>query len=143
MAPAGRGAQGKYGTEPFFPNHVIRQGILLCLLFALLVFLASFFPPPMHPKADPFDTPQDVRPEWYFLAAHRFLRLAENLSFLGAWAPKMLGILAQGLGAMVLWFLPFWDTNPERHPARRPTAIRVGIGLVFFFLGMTIWGYFS
>jgi quinol-cytochrome oxidoreductase complex cytochrome b subunit len=44
---------------------------------------------------------------------------------------------------MVLWFLPFWDRNPERHPDQRPTAIRVGIALVFIFLIMTVWGYFS
>lgn len=133
----------RYGSEPFFPHHVIRQAIQFAVLFALLVLLASFVPPRMHPEADPFDTPAHVKPDWYFLAAHQFLKAAEALSFLGSWAPKILGILAQGLLAMVIWFLPFWDANPDRHPARRPTAIRVGIGMVFFFLVMTVWGAFS
>jgi len=122
---------------------VIRQGIQLAVVLALLVLLASLVPPPMPPRADPFHTPPDVKPQWYFLGAHQFLKLAERLAFLGSWAPRVLGILAQGLAALALWFLPFWDTNPERHPARRPTAIRAGVALVFLFLIMTIWGYFS
>ncbi|MCL5965669.1 MAG: hypothetical protein M1550_00340 [Deltaproteobacteria bacterium] len=143
MTPSGGDARDRYGSEPFFPHHVIRQAIQLAVLSALLVLLSSLFPPPMPPEADPFNTPANIKPEWYFLAAHQFLKAAEALSFLGAWAPKVLGILAQGFLGMAVWFLPFWDTNPERHPARRPTAIRVGIGMVFFFLVMTVWGYFS
>jgi quinol-cytochrome oxidoreductase complex cytochrome b subunit len=133
----------KYGSEPFFPNHVLRQAIQFVLLFALLILLSSLVPAPMLPKADPFETPEYVKPAWYFLGAYQFLKISEKLAFLGPWAPKVIGVLAQGLGAMVLWFLPFWDRNPERHPDRRPTAIRIGIALVFFFLIMTIWGYFS
>lgn len=136
-------AYGKYGSEPFFPNHVLRQLIQFVILFALLILLASLAPGPILPKADPFDTPADIKPEWYFLSAYQFLKVAEKLSFLGPWAPIVLGVLFQGLGAMAVWFLPFWDRNPERHPSRRPTAIRAGITVTFFLLILTIWGYFS
>ena len=141
--PEPRARHDQYGSEPFFPNHVIRQSIQLVLLFALLILLSSLSPAPMLPQADPFDTPEYVKPAWYFLGAYQFLKVSEKLSFLGPWAPKVIGVLAQGLGAMVIWFLPFWDRNPERHPYRRPTAIRAGIACVFFFLIMTVWGYFS
>ncbi|MBI5419241.1 MAG: hypothetical protein HZA60_04055 [Deltaproteobacteria bacterium] len=136
-------AYRKYGSEPFFPHHILRQLIQVAILFAILILLSSLAPAPMPPKADPFDTPEHVKPEWYFLAAHQFLKVAEKLSFLGQWAPKVLGVLAQGLGAMVVWFLPFWDRNPERHPSKRPMAVRIGIATVFSFLAMTIWGYLS
>lgn len=141
--PEPRARHEKYGSEPFFPNHVIRQTIQFALLFALLILLSSLSPAPMLPQADPFDTPEHVKPAWYFLGAYQFLKISEKLSFLGPWAPKVVGVLAQGLVAMVIWFLPFWDRNPERHPYRRPTAIRAGIACVFFFLIMTVWGYFS
>ena len=141
--PEPRERYDRYGSEPFFPNHVIRQSILFVLLFALLILLSSLVPAPMLPKADPFDTPEYVKPAWYFLGAYQFLKVSEKLGFLGPWAPKVIGILAQGLRAMVLWFLPCWGRTPERHPYRRPTAIRAGIAFVFFFLIMTIWGYFS
>jgi ubiquinol-cytochrome c reductase cytochrome b subunit len=140
---SGRENNGKYGSEPFYPNHVLRQLVQVAVVFALLVLLSSLAPVPMLPKADPFDTPARVKPEWYFLGAYQFLKLAEKLSFLGPWAPKVIGVLAQGLGAMAIWFLPFWDRNPSRHPSGRPTAIRLGIAAVFFFLAMTVWGYFS
>jgi len=136
-------AYNKYGSEPFFPNHVLRQVTQFVVLLALLILLSYLAPAPMPPKADPFNTPEHVRPDWYFLAAHQFLKLAEMLSFLGPWAPKMVGVLAQGLGAMVIWFLPFWDRNPERHPSRRPSAIRIGISVVFVSLIMMLWGHFS
>lgn len=133
----------KYGSEPFYPNHVLRQMIQLAILFALLILLASLVPGPILPKADPFETPANVKPEWWFLSAYQFLKVAENLSFLGAWAPTVLGVLFQGLGALAVWFLPFWDRNAERHPSNRPRAIRAGIAVTFFLLAMTIWGSFS
>jgi ubiquinol-cytochrome c reductase cytochrome b subunit len=136
-------AYRKYGSEPFYPNHVLRQLIQLVILFALLILLASLVPGPILPKADTFDTPPNVKPEWWFLSAYQFLKVTESLSFLGAWAPAVLGVLCQGLGALAVWFLPFWDRNPERHPSRRPRAIRAGIAVTFFLLAMTIWGYFS
>ncbi len=132
-----------YGSEPFYPHHVTRQLILAVLTVAVLVLLASLVPPPPYPAADPFTTPERVKPEWYFLSAYQFLQAAETLSPLGEWAPRILGVLVQGLGALALWFLPYWDTNPERHPARRPTAMRAGIALVFAFLILTVWGYLS
>jgi ubiquinol-cytochrome c reductase cytochrome b subunit len=138
-----RDAYRKYGSEPFFPHHVLRQLIQLAILFALLILLASLAPGPILPKADPFETPANVKPEWWFLSAYQFLKVTERLSFLGAWGPMVLGVLFQGLGALAVWFLPFWDRNPERHPSKRPTAIRIGIAATFFLLAMTVWGYFS
>lgn len=133
----------KYGSEPFFPHHVLRQLIQFAMIFALLILLASLAPGPILPKADPFDTPADVKPEWYFLAAYQFLKVTEKLSFLGQWAPTVIGVLCQGLGALAVWFLPFWDRSPERHPSRRPMAVKGGIAVTFFLLILTVWGYFS
>ena len=136
-------AYGKYGSEPFFPHHVLRQVVQFTVLFALLILLSYLAPAPLSPKADPFESPENIKPDWFFLAAHQFLKMADKLSFMGAWAPKVFGVLAQGVGALAVWFLPFWDRNPERHPSRRPLAIRIGIAMVFFFLVMTLWGHFS
>ena len=133
----------KYGSEPFYSNHVLRQLIQLVILFALLILLASLAPGPILPKADPFETPANVKPEWWFLSAYQFIKAAESLSFLGAWGPTILGVLFQGLGALAVWFLPFWDRSEERHPSMRPRAIRAGIAVTFFLLAMTVWGYFS
>lgn len=133
----------KYGSEPFYPNHILKQLVLICLLMALLVFLAAFFPPPYLPKADPYVTPEHIKPEWYFLAAYQFLKAADKLQFIGMWAPKIIGILAQGVIGLLLFFLPFIDRNPSVRPSERPYALRIGITLAILYIIFTAWGYFS
>ena len=129
--------------DPFFPHHMLEQGVVVFLTLAVLITLVMFFPAPMEPPADPFDTPAHIKPEWYFLAAYQALKVAEYTSFLGAWAPKILGILAQGIGMGLLVLLPFLDRNPERHPRRRPLVISVGILTIIMLAILTIWGKVS
>ena len=51
MAPQEpRRREDKYGSEPFFPNHVLRQAIQFVLLFALLILLSSRIPPRCCPR---------------------------------------------------------------------------------------------
>ncbi len=115
------------GSIPFFPNHFFKEVIVMCIVAAVLVVLTTFFPAPMEEPADPFVTPTHLKPEWYFLANYKFLQLAEYLSFLGSWAPKLLGVLGQMVFILILMFFPFFDKNPERHPKRRPVMISVGL----------------
>lgn len=129
--------------HPFFPHHMVVQLIQFLCVFALLIVLSTLIPAPMEPKADPFTTPEHIKPEWYFLAAYQFLKIAEKLSFLGKWAPKLVGVLGQGLGILLLFSIPFIDRNPERHPAKRKLAILAGICGVLLFIVFTIWGKYS
>lgn len=129
--------------EPFFPHHMLEQGMMVFLTLAVLVTLVMFFPAPMEPPADPFETPEHIKPEWYFLAAYQSLKVAEYTAFLGAWAPKILGILAQGAGMALLILLPFLDRNPERHPRKRPVVISLGILAIIMLAVLTIWGKVS
>jgi len=129
--------------EPFFPHHVLAQSMMIFLTLAALIALVMFFPAPMEPPADPFETPEHIKPEWYFLAAYQSLKVAEYTSFLGAWAPKVLGILAQGAGMALLILLPFLDKNPERHPRKRPIVIGLGILALIMLAVLTIWGKVS
>lgn len=129
--------------HPFFPHHMVVQLIQILLVFGLLVTLTTLIPAPMEPKADPFTTPEHIKPEWYFLAAYQFLKVAEKLSFLGPWAPKLVGVLGQGIAILLLFSVPFIDRNPERRPSRRKFAILAGILGVVLFVIFTIWGKYS
>ena len=51
---------------PFFPNHMLKEIVMMCAILAVISILAVFFPAPMEEKADPFTTPLDIKPEWYF-----------------------------------------------------------------------------
>jgi ubiquinol-cytochrome c reductase cytochrome b subunit len=127
----------------FFPDHVVEQIIICLFIFVLLITLATMFPPKLDEMADPFDTPAHIKPEWYFLAAYQFLIIAEKLSFLGAWAPKMLGIFGQGAAIMLLFLIPYIDRNPERSYAKRVFAMTAGVIAVIGAIALTIWGHFS
>jgi ubiquinol-cytochrome c reductase cytochrome b subunit len=129
--------------EPFFPHHMLEQTMMVLIAFAVLIVLVMLWPAPMEPPADPFETPEHIKPEWYFLAAYQSLKVAEYTSFLGAWAPKILGILAQGVGMMLLVLLPFLDRSPERHPKKRPIVFGIGILAIIMTAALTFWGYFS
>lgn len=129
--------------EPFFPHHMLEQGMMIFVAMAVLIALVMFFPAPMEPPADPFETPEHIKPEWYFLAAYQSLKVAEYTSFLGAWAPKIMGILAQGVGMLLLILLPFLDKGPERHPKKRPLVVGIGILTIIMLAVLTIWGMVS
>lgn len=128
---------------PFFPNHLLKEVIVAFLLIALLLVMATYLPAPMEPPADPFTTPEHIKPEWYFLAAYQGLKAAEYLGFLGQWAPKVLGVFGQGLVMLLLVIFPFIDRNPERNPKKRKFAIFLGISGMIGFIFLTIWGYVS
>ncbi len=126
---------------PFFPNHMLKELVMMCAILAVISILAVFLPAPMEEKADPFITPQHIKPEWYFLAGYMSLTFAEKLAFLGAWAPKVIGVLAQGLVVLFLFVFPFFDKNPDRNPRKRPIAMTLGAIFLLSFVFLTILGH--
>jgi quinol-cytochrome oxidoreductase complex cytochrome b subunit len=126
---------------PFFPHHFLKEVIVMCIVAAVLIILTTFFPAPMEEPADPFVTPTHLKPEWYFLANYKVLQLAEYLSVIGSWAPKIVGVLTQILVILVLMFFPFFDKNPERHPKKRPFIISLGLVFIVVYGILVYLGY--
>lgn len=118
---------------PFFPNHFLKEVIVAYLLFGVILTLAVFLPFPFHEKANPFQTPEGIKPEWYFLAGYQFLK----------YVPKILGILGIGLALVVLFLVPFIEKSPERHPSKRKTARRIGWAIIILALFFSLLGYLS
>ena len=57
--------------------------VYLIVMFAIISFVpALFIPADANTPADPFNTPEHIRPEWYFLAPYEMLKLIPN-RFLG------------------------------------------------------------
>ncbi len=127
----------------FFPHHVMEQVIICGVILMILITISTLFPAHLGEKADPFNTPEHIKPEWYFLAAYYSLRAAEYLDFLGAWAPKILGIVAQGAAVTVLLAVPFLDQGgPERRASKRPIAMALGAAGAAIFIAFTLLGHF-
>lgn len=118
------------GGKPFFPNHVMKELIVVLLVFASMIVLVVYVPLPLHEKANPFETPVGVKPEWYFLPMYQVLK----------YFPELVGIIGTGFVMIGLFLLPFLDRSPERHPARRPVATTLGILFVCIAIMLALLG---
>lgn len=131
-------------ARPFWPHHLMLEVIWALFMVALVFTLTTFVSAPQEPPADPFTTPEHIKPEWYFLAAYQWLKVCEGLKFLGEWAPKTIGVLSQGAAIAVLFLAPWIDRNKtERSPRKRPIAMAIFILSILGFVGFTIWGHYS
>jgi quinol-cytochrome oxidoreductase complex cytochrome b subunit len=129
-------------TIPFFPNYIILEVIVSYLVLALLIVLASLLPVGLEEKADPFSTPQHIKPEWYFLWIYQFIKVPPLIIGPGVLA-GMAGIFIPAIGILLLTILPFLDRKPERHPRDRKLAMAITALIVVFFVAISIWGWYS
>ncbi|MBI4671497.1 MAG: hypothetical protein HY741_07505 [Chloroflexi bacterium] len=125
---------------PFWPHYVLSEFIAWYVMLGILITLSALFPAGLEEQADAFKTPAHVKPEWYFLAVYQFLKVASIFSFLGAEAPKLIGVIAPGIGMALLALLPFIDRGPKRPARRRPLMLLLVIVIVLVFIGLTVWG---
>ena len=132
--------QGKpLKTMKFVPNFLLRDLIGWVLAIGVLAALAALFPWELGEKADPFaSAPAGIRPEWYFLFMFQTLKLipAKIWIFDG----EVIGILAFGLGGLLLLIVPFLD-RPSPGRKSNPAFTIAGVLVVLFMVAMTIYGY--
>jgi ubiquinol-cytochrome c reductase cytochrome b subunit len=129
-------------TIPFFPNYVILEVIVSFVVLAALIVLATLLPVGLEDKADPFSTPQHIKPEWYFLWIYQFIKVPPRIIGPGVLA-ELAGILIPAIGILLLILLPFLDRKPERHPRRRKLAMAITILILAGFVALSIWGRYS
>ncbi|MBI4606347.1 MAG: cytochrome b N-terminal domain-containing protein [Planctomycetes bacterium] len=142
-----RGALDLKGSEPFFPRQVYRELLVLNLGFALLVTAAVYFPWELGEPASP-QTPQGIKPEWYFLPVYQFLKYFDESLY--AYFPflqhfeeglglstELLGICCVNLVALLAFLLPVLDRGKHRRMSRRPIF---GTLALLVLLGVTLLG---
>ncbi|MBI3813429.1 MAG: CBS domain-containing protein [Nitrospinae bacterium] len=129
--------------EPFWPNHAIKNAMVMLVCLGILMTIATFSPAPMESKADPFSTPEHIKPHWYFLFSYQLLKAAEVFKSIHIELPKLIGVLGQGVIIFFILLLPFLDKNPERVYRKRAVAISIGIFITLLVVILTIWGYIS
>jgi ubiquinol-cytochrome c reductase cytochrome b subunit len=129
-------------TIPFFPNYIILEVIVSFIVLAALIVLASVLPTGLEERADPFSTPQHIKPEWYFLWIYQFIKVPPIVVGSGVLA-ELLGIFIPAIGILLLILLPFLDRKPERHPRQRKIAMAVTVLILALFVYLSIWGRYS
>lgn len=112
---------------PFFPHHVVKEGIVFYFLLGILITLCILMPFDLGEKADPLQTPHAIKPEWYFLPMYQVLK----------YFPKLTGIFVTSLAPLLLFLWPFLDRSKERHPLKRPVSMTIGVLVV---LSLVVFG---
>jgi cytochrome b6-f complex subunit 4 len=119
-----------YG-EPAWPNDLLYI-FPVCILGALAccIGLAVLEPTPLGQRADPFATPLEILPEWYFFPTFNMLRVIPN---------KLLGVLSMAAVPVGLITVPLFENgNIYQNPFRRTGAIWVFLfgGIFAFWMGI-------
>ncbi len=128
--------QRPFFFEPLVPHSLVHR--LQAVTAALMVlFFCVFFMQGtiMRDKApaDPLDTPEVIRPEWYFMAAYQVLEEMPSESA---------GLLAVLAAALLVLFLPVVDKKRSpREPRRRPVYILLVAVAVILFVMLAVRGY--
>jgi cytochrome b6-f complex subunit 4 len=117
-AKLAQGMGHNYYGEPAWPNDLLYTFPIVILgTFGLCLGLAVLDPSIMGEPADPFATPLEILPEWYFYPVFQILRVVPN---------KLLGIAAMAGIPLGLMFVPFIESvNKFQNPFRRPVATAV------------------
>jgi ubiquinol-cytochrome c reductase cytochrome b subunit len=121
---------------PFYPDFVSKEVfmviIYLIVMFALISLMpALFIPHDARIAADPLNTPEHIRPEWYFLAPYEMLKLIPN---------RFLGIALQLVLVMVFIFWPLMDKSEKTNILKRPLMLATFLGTIVVWIVLTIWG---
>ncbi len=132
--PDGRVAEEDLDPErPFWPVQVLRELPLVYLLLGIGATLAVLAVPETATPADPFSTPEGIKPEWYFLPNYQLFK----------YIPTWLGLLVTALGGIAVITLPWWDRSPLRRLPRRPVARWVVVGTAVGMVGLGALGALS
>jgi len=118
-------------VRPFFPHYLVDEMVAWYIILAILVVLASVFPAGLEAQANPLETPEHIKPEWYYLGVYQLLKLV----------PRIIGILAPIIGIALLVLLPFLDRNPEVLMRRRKFAVAAFTLVVLGLVALTVLGY--
>jgi quinol-cytochrome oxidoreductase complex cytochrome b subunit len=113
----------------FFPDHFYTELIMGLMLMIILSALATALPASLADKADPINTPEVIKPEWYFYATFRWLKL-----FGPTTAVLSMGFI---IGAMFVW--PWIDSAIRRITHWEEASTYIGIVAALALVGLTVW----
>ena len=123
-------------TIPFFPDHVATEAkVALGFMILILIIgvIGLFAPVGLGPQADPMNTPEHIKPEWYFLALYQLLK----------YIPKTLGVVLPIVGILGLTLLPFFDRKPDTSTKQQRARLWLSIIAMVVLVVLTIWGEVS
>ncbi|MFQ5491263.1 MAG: cytochrome bc complex cytochrome b subunit [Phycisphaerae bacterium] len=122
---------------PFWPVHMAKEACVAVVCFGVLFTLSVLYPWEIGEPADPLETPEGIKPEWYFLPTYQLLK------YFSGHLGKVIGIMVSGVPFLLMFLWPFIERSPGRHPSRRKWAVALGIFAVVLALFFGILGHLS
>ena len=120
---------------PFFPDHLLTEARVAVVILFIIVGIGIFAlqsPVGLGEPADPMDTPDHTKPEWYFLFLYEILK----------YVPKSIGSIIPFVAVIVLALWPFIDRKKDNKRARH-YRILLAVVLIAAIIGLTLLGEFS
>ncbi|MBS0265187.1 MAG: cytochrome bc complex cytochrome b subunit [Planctomycetes bacterium] len=114
---------------PFFPDHLCTELMMGLVLMILLSVLATVLPASMGPRADPLVTPDVIKPEWFFYATFRWLKLFSATT----------AVISMGLIVFLMFIWPFIDAAFRRFTRFAEASVWIGIAGALAIIGLTVW----
>ena len=113
-----KGMGHNYYGEPAWPNDLLYIfPVVIFGTFACVIGLSVLEPSGFGEPANPFATPLEILPEWYFFPTFNLLRVLPN---------KLLGVASMAAVPLGLLTVPFIENvNKFQNPFRRPVAMTV------------------
>jgi quinol-cytochrome oxidoreductase complex cytochrome b subunit len=112
----------------FVPEHLYTEIAAALTLMIVLCTLAIALPAELGPHANPLSTPEVIKPEWFFYATFRWLKL-----FSGGTA-----LLTMAMLVLTAFTWPFIDARMRRH-TRFDLSIGIGVVAVLGIVTLTVW----
>lgn len=114
----------------FWPDHVTTELIIGVFLMYALTILALIWPAGLGTPANPNVTPEHIKPEWYFYANFRLLKLTSlNVS-----------VVLTGTLLLIVLFWPFMESWLMKRFKKIDTlSVVLGVVGVLAFLTLTVW----
>lgn len=104
------------GTEPFFPNFLLKEWIVGSLFLVAFVLWIIFNPVHLTDPADPNPSGFIPMPDWYFLFLYQLLKyFPGDMVWMGT-------VVVPGVASTLLIIAPWLDNSKARHPFKRPVA---------------------
>jgi quinol-cytochrome oxidoreductase complex cytochrome b subunit len=113
----------------FFPDHLYTEIIIGLVLMVLLSALATILPATLGPPANPLQTPEVIKPEWFFYVAFRWLKLFSGTA----------AVLSMGFIVFVMFTWPFTDAWLRTRTRFQEASVWVGIAGACTIIALTVW----
>ena len=113
----------------FIPDHLLTEISVGLVLILVATCLSVLIPVELGPRADPVNTPQHIKPEWYFYFTFRWLKLSSL-----RW-----GVIGVGGALGLLFSWPWIDAAIRRRRPNSELSMFFGAAAVIAFLSLTLW----